>query len=296
MVSAHCCSSPQLFRRIYSTGGVITPPVGPAPAFVATYKADKALSSPKYHFGFGYGSDMNGLADQPGPSSGTPIAYPFKSYDGRVTFTREQWGQRTFDLNTDGLANYGMYADWLHDVQVVGGAPIMADMFQGAEAYLQMWERAVGVPTMGCRPGGERFTTVGLGPGLRLGDSTVAALYRAGQPLARPGRSYRYCVTGSTAGAAGVTAVFNARGRIAMIASTAPGSRASGIAPGASARRLGRRARRLIPGVWVGRRLRTGARYVYGVRGGGVGLVAITGAPELRRPARLRSDLHAAGW
>lgn len=79
-------------------------------------------------------------------------------------------------------------------------------------------------------------------------------------------------------------------------ASTAPGNRASGIAPGASARRLGRRARRLIPGVWVGRRLRTGARYVYRVRGGRVGLVAITGAPELRRPARLRSDLHAAGW
>jgi hypothetical protein len=73
-------------------------------------KADQALSDPKYHFGFGYGSDMNGLAEQPGASSATPITYPFRSYLGDVTFAREQWGQRTFDLNTDGLANYGMYA------------------------------------------------------------------------------------------------------------------------------------------------------------------------------------------
>ena len=34
-----------------------------------------------------------------------------------MTFTREQWGNRTFDLNTDGLANYGMYADYLQELQ-----------------------------------------------------------------------------------------------------------------------------------------------------------------------------------
>ena len=294
VISAHCCSSPQLFQRIYATGGAITPPAGPATAFVATWKADKALSSPKYHFGFGWGSDMNGLADQPGPSSGTPITYPFKSYDGRVTFAREQWGQRTFDLNTDGVANYGMYADWLHDLQVVGGQPIMADMFQGAEAYLETWERAYGVPAMSCRPGRERFTNAGLGRAIRLGESTVTALYRAGQPMSRPGRSYRYCVTGRASRGAAVIAVFNARGRIAMIASTAPQDRASGIAPGTPARRLGRRAHRLMPGVWVGRKLRAGARYVYGIRAGRVDFVAITTARELHRAARLRSDLQAA--
>jgi hypothetical protein len=294
VISAHCCSSPQLFAGVYATGGFISPPAESAAAFVATWKADKALSSPKYHFGLGYGSDMNGLAEQPGPSSGA-IAYPFQSYDGRVTFTREQWGQRTFDLNTDGVANYGMYADWLHELQVLGGRPMMADMFQGAEAYLETWERADGVPATSCRPAREQFSSRGLGPTIRLGDTSEAALYRAGQPLSRPGRSYRYCVTRGAGSRAAVTAVFDGGGRIATIASTAPGDRAGAIGPGSSARRLSRRAHRLTTGVWVGAELRGGARYVYGVQGGRIRFVAVSTASELRKPALLRSDLNAAG-
>jgi hypothetical protein len=295
VISAHCCSSPQLFQQIYSTGGFISPPAEPAAAFVATWKADKAQRSARYHFGFGWGSDMNGLADQPGPASATPITYPFKSYDGRVTFTREQWGQRTFDLNTDGVANYGMYADWLNDLQTVGGRPIMADMFQGAEAYLETWERADGVPAMSCRPAAARFTAAGLGSAIRLGETSPAVLFGAGQPLSRPGRAYRYCVTGRSGHGAAVTAVFNTRGRITLIASTAPGNRADGIGSGAPSRRLGRRARRLLPGVRVAPGPSAGSRYLYGIRGGRVRFVAVTTAAELRHAARLRSDLRAAG-
>ena len=147
IVSAHCCSSPQLFRQIYADGGFVSEPVAPSLAFVNIERADKAQSNPRYHFGFGWGSDMNGLGMQPGPSSAYPVTYPFKSYAGNVTFSREVWGQRTFDLNNDGLANYGLYADWLHSLQLAGGKAMMADMFQGAESYLQMWERAVGVPS-----------------------------------------------------------------------------------------------------------------------------------------------------
>ena len=180
VISAHCCSSPQLFKGIYATGGFISPPSEPAEAFVSTWKADKAQADPKYHFGFGWGSDMNGLADQPGPAAGTPISYPFKSYDGRVTFTQEQWGNRSFNLNSDGVANYGMYADWLRDLQVVGGNQMMADMFQGAEAYLETWERADGVPATTCLPSRARFGAAGLGGKLRLSDTAESALFRAG--------------------------------------------------------------------------------------------------------------------
>ncbi|HEV3230052.1 MAG TPA: Coagulation factor 5/8 type domain-containing protein [Solirubrobacteraceae bacterium] len=300
LISAHCCSSAQLFTRIYASGGFISPPVSPAAAFAAQGKVDKSLMDPRYHFGFGWGSDENGLGDQPGPASATPISYPFKSFDGGVTFTREQWGQRTFDLNTDGLANYGMYADWLQELQQVGGRPLMTDMFQGAEAYLQTWERAVGVPAMSCRPVGERFTRTGLGNSIQLGQSTVDALYRAGQPLSRPGRSYRYCVTGPAGQGAAVIALFNGSGQLSMIASTAPGDLAGRIGPGSRARRLRRRARRVMPGVWVGRRTRAGTRYVYGVRRGRVRFVAVTTASTRRARARrskaqLRSDLQAAG-
>jgi len=179
---------------------------------VGTWNSDRAARDPRYPLGFGWGSDENGLAEQPGPSN-TPIGYPFKSYDGRVTFSREQWGQRMFDLNTDGLANYGMYADWLHSLQLAGGAPVMNTMFHGAEAYLEMWERAEGVPPTRCLSRGDRLTPVGIGP-LRLGETTAQALYRAGQPVSRPGHSYRYCVSGR---GASVLAVFNRRGRIAKL-------------------------------------------------------------------------------
>jgi hypothetical protein len=215
VVSAHCCSSAQLFKRVYAAGGFITPPVEPSAAFVATWKADKVVSDPAFRLGFGWGSDENGLAEQPGPSN-TPITYPFKSYDGHVTFTREQWGQRTFDLNTDGLANYGMYADWLHSVQLDGGPAVMHDMFHGAEAYLEMWERADGVPGTRCLPASDKLTAAGIGP-LHVGETTAQALYRAGQPASRPGHSYRYCISGRSG--APVQAVFDRRGRLSRVVS-----------------------------------------------------------------------------
>jgi hypothetical protein len=295
VISAHCCSSPQLFKGVYATGGFVTPPAEPAEAFVATWKADKAMSDPRYHFGFGWGSDMNGLADQPGPASATPITYPFSSYDGRVTFTQEQWGDRTFNLDTDGVANYGMYADWLRDIQLVGGPPMMADMFQGAEAYLETWERADGVPAMSCQAAGERFSPSGLGSVLRLGETSQAALFAAGQPLSRSGRTYRYCVRGRSGPGTGVDAVFNTRGRIALLATTAAGARAGGLRVGSRWRRSARGARRLAAGQREGARLRGGARYVYGVRAGRVRWVALAGAGELRSGAQVRSDLKAAG-
>ena len=102
IVSAHCCSSPQLFKQIYNDGGFVSEPVNALQAFVNIEHADTAQANPNYHFGFGWGSDMNGLGAQPGPSSAYPVTYPFKSYLGNVTFTREVWGQRSFDLDLDG--------------------------------------------------------------------------------------------------------------------------------------------------------------------------------------------------
>jgi hypothetical protein len=206
VVSAHCCSSPQLFARIYRLGGFVNPPVQPARSFIARWRLDRTVMSPGYTFGFGWGSDENGLGDQPGPTNATPIRYPFKSFDGGVTFTREQWGQRKFDLNTDGLANYGMYADWLDELQSLGGSAILSDMFRGAEAYLEMWERADGVRAAHC-------LTAGAARTIKRGASFESVLYRAGQPAARSGNSYTYCVGGRRA----VSVAFDRRGRVARV-------------------------------------------------------------------------------
>ena len=52
-------------------------------------------------------------------------------------------GSRTFDLNTDGVAHYGLFADLLADMQRRDhGGQALATLFRSAEAYLQMWRRA----------------------------------------------------------------------------------------------------------------------------------------------------------
>jgi hypothetical protein len=55
------------------------------------------------------------------------------------------FGSRTFDLNTDGVAQYGLYADWTADlIRQAGadGAALKRDLLNGAEAYTRMWERS----------------------------------------------------------------------------------------------------------------------------------------------------------
>jgi hypothetical protein len=100
----------------------------------------------KYYFGVGIGTDTGGFASQPGPRADAatrPFRYPFKSYNGKVTFTRERTGTRVFDLNKDGVAQYGLMADLLADMQRgPRGAQAMSLLFRSAEAYLETWQRA----------------------------------------------------------------------------------------------------------------------------------------------------------
>jgi hypothetical protein len=264
VVSAHSWDSPQENGPIYQLGGFITPIAGSSPAaFVSAWKAARAIRSNRYYFGFGYGADMNGLAEQSQPTGGSPISYPFKSPDGRVTFSREQWGQRRFDLNRDGVANYGMYADWLQELRVLAGKPIVNDMFHGAEAYLQMWERAYGVPVTHGLPARGRFGANGVGR-LRLGSSSQRVLYAAGQPVSRPGSAYLYRV--GPRGLARV--VFNQRGREVAVLVAARRYGAGGLSVGTPRSILLRRARSAGHGLWLGRaRLRGGARFIYAVSG-----------------------------
>ena len=54
---------------------------------------------------------------------------------------RQQSGTRTYDVNVDGVAHYGMFPDYIEDLRMIAGDQIVDDLANGAEAYLQMWER-----------------------------------------------------------------------------------------------------------------------------------------------------------
>ena len=99
---------------------------------------------------------MNGFGaqgDPRGAGAPAPVTYPFTGLNG-VTISQQRSGERVFDINTDGVSHYGMYADWVEDVEHVAGADgaaLGADLGRGAEAYLQTWERSWGVAPDSCR-------------------------------------------------------------------------------------------------------------------------------------------------
>lgn len=133
--------------RLYKLGGFAAVTPAMAPALAAKIIQMSTLRDPRQYEGVGIGSDTGGFALLPGPrpdAAQHPLRYPFRSDDGKVTFVRERSGTRTFDLNRDGVAQYGLMADLLADMRSApGGSRALSLLFRSAEAYLEMWERAV---------------------------------------------------------------------------------------------------------------------------------------------------------
>jgi hypothetical protein len=107
--------------------------------------------------GVGFGSDINGLAGLPTPrfgehacgGDGAPqadprVEYRFTALHGNgQEVSRMQIGTRVLDINEDGFANMGMFPDFVEELQKIGISPAGLDpLFNSAEAYVQMWERA----------------------------------------------------------------------------------------------------------------------------------------------------------
>ena len=149
VVSSHSWSTSDAYPRIYKLGGFVAPYAGGSAGFVNQWKTLRKERDKRFYWGIGWGADMNGFGGQGGPRNGkNPVQYPFKSLDGKVTFDRQKTGERTFDINTDGVAHYGEYADWVEDLRMQAGDRIVRDLQRGSEAYLETWERAVGVAAL----------------------------------------------------------------------------------------------------------------------------------------------------
>jgi hypothetical protein len=278
---------PGNWPRLWKLGGMAFPGHADAAAYVKEWQRYRPQQTP-YLLGWGYGADLGGLAQQPAPASdGKSIAYPFKSYDGRVTFERQRTGDRTFDYAKEGVAHYGLYADWFADLRRIGGQALADDMWNGAEAYLEMWERADGIPAPGCASPNRRLTSRGLGP-LRLGVSWRTLLRRAGQPQQRT-RVWTWCVRGARNERAADVAELDRSGKVELIGSTARGRIVAGVGIGAPARALsGMRA------AGGGLRLRGTRRGtgVFAVKRGRVTAVAVASRSLARRPQALRAALR----
>ncbi len=221
VVSSHSWATPDAYPRIYQEGGFITPYAGDSTGFVEKWRRHVGWADPRYYWGIGYGADMNGLGAQGNPRGGSvsnPVTYPFKGLNG-VTVRRQTAGQRTWDINVDGVAQYGLYPDWIEDLAKVAGqdgAAITDDMTRGAEAYLQMWERAEGIAADSCRNPSLRKKVSRVAGLIHPGQSTRAVMRAVGQPYTRLGRTFGFCAV-SRGHNVRMKVTFDQRGRVVSL-------------------------------------------------------------------------------
>jgi microsomal dipeptidase-like Zn-dependent dipeptidase len=145
VISSHSWGDLGSQKRLQRLGGLVGPISNEATGFAEEWRTARANRDPRFFFGTGFGSDINGLHAQPVPrpnAAQNPVRYPFRSFDGGSVIDRQRSGTRLYDINTDGVDHYGLYPDWIEDLRMVAGRQIVDDLANGAEAYLQMWARA----------------------------------------------------------------------------------------------------------------------------------------------------------
>jgi hypothetical protein len=124
-------------QRLYALGGFASATADEAaalPANVLAFRAYSGTAAPAL------ATDTGGFAALPGPAK---VAYPFHAYAGKVRFGRERTGTRTFDLNRDGVAHYGMMPDLLAAAaQQPQGRQALDVLFHSADAYVRTWQLA----------------------------------------------------------------------------------------------------------------------------------------------------------
>jgi microsomal dipeptidase-like Zn-dependent dipeptidase len=304
VISSHSWSTPAALPRIYKLGGIVTPYAGDSEGFVDKWKDARTAYRGRQYFGIGYGADQNGFGGQGGPRGAdvsNPVTYPFKSADGNQTIYQQRSGERVYDINTDGVAHYGLYPDWIEDLRQIQGNQIIRDMDRGAEAYLQMWERAEGVPEVKCKTWKGAFTRKGLSRGaLKVGAGTKETLYSAGQPVSRE-RTWKWCTRFKKGGnprklskKRAVNAVFSTRGTLEMIGSSLPKNTAGGVGRGDSARALKGKARKVRGGLYVEKSPR-GNAFLWSVKKGHVKWTGLAAADVASSNRSLRSYTKRLG-
>ncbi len=194
VISSHTWTDPSAESRVYALGGMVNPYAGGSTGYAGKWEVLQDKMDGKFYWGFGFGADMNGLGAQGDArenNAENPVTYPFTGMGG-VTIDQQVAGERVFDINTDGVAQYGLYPDWIEDLRLIAGRDIIADLQRGPEAYLAMWERANGITNDACRQPELRRQASEFAA-ITAGTTSDEVLAGFGQPHLRRGSTYRYC-------------------------------------------------------------------------------------------------------
>ncbi|KAJ3340300.1 hypothetical protein HDU93_007141 [Gonapodya sp. JEL0774] len=148
VISEHSWSDYSTVNKVLQAGGVVAAYPYNATKFVQEWRNYRNLQYGSKITSFGVGTDVNGLAVQATPRTDASIDpfvyYPFTSLAG-TTVQKQVVGQRTYDINTDGVAQYGQYAEWFVDNLHKAGSEgdmLKQQFLNSAETYVAMWEKS----------------------------------------------------------------------------------------------------------------------------------------------------------
>jgi hypothetical protein len=203
IVSSHSWADDPNYFQILKMGGVVSPHAGGSSSFFGKWAKLREHADPRFLYGIGFGADINGFSTQGGPRNapkGKALSYPFTGLGG-TRIDKARTGTRVWDFNAEGLSHYGQYPDWVEDIKVQAGLKGKAvrdqftkDIENGAEAYLQMWERASGIRGDSCRKDVADLRPADL-KRVKKGMTPQQVLATLGQPNTRVGNAYTYCGT-----------------------------------------------------------------------------------------------------
>ena len=163
-------------QRVLRNGGVLYPSIGRSTSFIndmnetlgvyedAMNRAPAIAEADRPLFGFGFGTDTNGLSGQSPPrqtiNSDNEVTYPFtlfsgpgfdelEDFDNVTGLLFDQPGvmdadgviQRQWHVDRDGNAHHGMLADTVREIAIEGSPEHLQHLYNSAESYLQMWKR-----------------------------------------------------------------------------------------------------------------------------------------------------------
>ncbi|ASP38492.1 hypothetical protein CHH28_07310 [Bacterioplanes sanyensis] len=140
-------SAHELHYRIAQAGGMLSPYNSTSTNLEWSIGEFIDILTPTgYLVGVPFSTDMGGIGSQAGPRgdvASNPLQYPFTTEFGQV-IDKQRTGNRVFDINQDGLAHFGIVADHIQDIRENASPRIYDAVMTSAEAYLQMWQRAIG--------------------------------------------------------------------------------------------------------------------------------------------------------
>ncbi|MBR9812965.1 hypothetical protein GYB61_03790 [bacterium] len=125
--------------------------------FADVPEADRPL------FGFGFGTDTNGLSGQTGPRGNPqrPVEYPYRLFEGELFDDLPEFNNiagldfeqpatnppegdgRTWHQDVHGNAHYGMLSGFVEEIRLEGRPDQIRHLYNSAEVFIQSWERTL---------------------------------------------------------------------------------------------------------------------------------------------------------